>query len=229
MDEGLFCHVVEDHQFENAKLFYRFNNPDAVAMQKKERLAFDQSGWLERKGLTSWNPYWVELKGNVLKYYDAPRGSVKGSLNLLGCKVAASPLSNKAFEINFKRSSTSFRAENEEVRNKWVSVVCRAKDRSLEEREKVLEEWKRAGECTSCIAALASQQEEEEEAAVEQPETNETQKDNIPIDSETKKQDQGILGELLVLPLADVEEKTLTFKETFNKDVVVLALLRHFG
>jgi len=228
MDEGFFCHVVEDHQFENAKLFYRFNNPDAVSMQKKERQTFIQSGWLEIRGFTSWTPYWVELKGNILKYYSAPRGIMKGSLNILGCKIAASPLSNKAFEINFERNSTSFRAENEEIRNKWLSVICRAKDRTLEEREKILDEWRKGGECTSCIAALASiQEEEEQEAFNEKAEVGEIQQETS-VKPEEKKT-ESVLEELFVLPLADVEEKSLIFKDAFHKDIIVLALLRHFG
>jgi len=99
----------------------------------------------------------------------------------------------------------------------------------LAERKELLEEWKKMGECTSCIAALASQQEEDEQDSLnEQAAVGEVQKETATPVEENKKI-EGLLEELFVLPLADVEEKSLVFKEVFQKDIIVLALLRHFG
>jgi len=227
MDEGIFCHVVEDHQFENAKLFYKFNNPDGIQLQKKERQTFSKSSWLEKKGLTnSWSPFWVELKGNILKYFTSPRGVVSGSFNILGCKIENSPLSSRAFELISQGRSIVLRAENEQSKNSWISVICRAKDRTLHERDKLLREWERAGECTSCIAALASEQAIQEE---EQEEKDTTQDPSIIKNEEKEDKKSETLKELFSLSVTDVEEKVLTLRDALKKDIVVLSLLRHFG
>jgi len=230
MDSGIFCHVLEDHQFENAKLFYKFNSPDAIVAQKKEREAFTKSSWLEKKGMTdSWSPYWVELKGNILKYYNEPKGTVKGTFNILGCKIEANSVSSRAFEISCKKGSIAFKAENEQAKNVWVSFICRAKDRTLAERKQLLEEWKKMGECTSCIAALASEQAEGEEQseAIQEPQTESSEKkEKVEMNKETL---ENPLSELFSLPVAAIDEKTLILKDVFHKDIVVIALLRHFG
>ena len=55
------------------------------------------------------------------------------------------------------------KASDEQTRNNWVSIVCRAKDSALLERKELLEVWKKEDQCISCIAMLASEQQEEEE------------------------------------------------------------------
>jgi hypothetical protein len=37
------------------------------------------------------------------------------------------------------------------------------------------------------------------------------------------------MEELLSLPIVDVESAEFTFKDIFNKEIMVVALLRHFG
>jgi len=166
-------------------------------------------------------------------YYVEPKGSMKGKLNLLGCKVTASSSSSNGFEITTSKSSVTFRCESEQVKNSWISVICRAKEKTLEERKKLLEEWSKEGDCMSCIAALASEQaeqEEQEEAVTEvqvaQSDTQEFQKNAT---SEVKAQENEAISELLNLPLASVEEQVMTLKDTFKKEIVLVALLRHFG
>jgi len=218
MDEGIFCHFSEDHQFQDAKLFYKFNTPEVAAIQKSERQVFAKTGIVERKTFFSWSSSWVELKGNILMYYSEPQGALKGKLNLLGCKIASSPSSSNAFEIITSKGSVTFKCESEQVKNSWVSVICRAKDRTLEERKKLLEEWNKEGECISCIAALASEQAEQEE-----------QDDSTLETSEAPKETNETISEMLNLPLANTEEKLMIMKDTFKKEIIVLALLRHFG
>jgi len=111
----------------------------------------------------------------------------------------------------------------------WVSFICRAKDRTLAERKELLEEWKKMGECTSCIAALASEQAEVEEQneTIQESQTESSEKKEK---TEVKKETlENPLSELFSLPVAAIDEKTLILKDVFHKDIVVVALLRHFG
>jgi hypothetical protein len=70
----------------------------------------------------------LKFLGNVLKYRVAPRGRTKGSINILGCKIAATDSSSrvqnnelfniiKAFELSSKKTSTIFKAESDQARN----------------------------------------------------------------------------------------------------------------
>jgi len=160
-----------------------------------------------------------------------PKDHLREKVNVLGCKIRSSSLSANAFEIATSWSSVTFRCESEQVKNSWISVICRAKERTLEERKKILEEWSKEGECLSCIAALASEQAEIEEQAEANAEVQAAQKDGDLEKSSTDNEEKAhdTIQDLLNLPVANVEEQTLLLKDIFKKEIIVLALLRHFG
>jgi len=118
------------------------------------------------------------------------------------------------------------KSENEKEKNSWISVICRAKDRVLTERQQLLELWKKEDECIACIAALAEEEEEKEES-----------EGNTVVEVVEESKDQGkekndkevLLGKLFALPVASVEQQALVLGDVFKKDIVVLSLLRHFG
>jgi len=231
MDEGIFCHVKGDRNFENKKTLYQFNNPEAVAQQKKERQAFLKADWLEKKGTFSWTFYWMELRGNIVNYYDKPNGNFKGSFNILGSKIGNAD-SPKSFQLAWRFTSCTLRAESETARNSWVTVICRAKDKTLEERDKLLEIWKKEDACISCIAALATEQAAQEEEEGKDALSSSTILETPVEGSEEKKEGDDkmkILNQLYNLPLANVDEQPIILKDIFKKEIIVLALLRHFG
>jgi len=226
MDEGLFCHVTEDHQFMDSYKFYKLNTPEVADKQKKERQAFSKEGWLQKKGLISWNKYWFSITGNIVNYYDKPHGTLRGSFNVLGCKISDNPKDKLLFEITWRILTYTLKSENEKEKNSWISVICRAKDRVLTERQQLLELWKKEDECIACIAALAEEEEEKEES-----------EGNTVVEVVEESKDQGkekndkevLLGKLFALPVASVEQQALVLGDVFKKDIVVLSLLRHFG
>eukprot|EP01118_Nematostelium_gracile_P007601 TRINITY_DN2487_c0_g1_i1.p1 TRINITY_DN2487_c0_g1~~TRINITY_DN2487_c0_g1_i1.p1 ORF type:complete len:290 (-),score=73.83 TRINITY_DN2487_c0_g1_i1:515-1384(-) len=220
MDDGVFYHVSHDHLFQDKNYFYRFNTEEVAEIEKKERQSFSKSGWVQKKGLISWNSQWLELKGNTLNWYDGPRGHHKGTLNTLGCTIKKMQSVPNGFELVKNSKSLSLKTEDPKTKNEWISMISRATDKTLNERTKMLAEWNKEGECVGCIATDANEQAELEEEAEELIETDSRRQSTI---------EQDFLAELTTIPLVDLEDKPVTFKDVFTKDIIVLALLRHFG
>jgi len=164
MDDGIMCQVSEDNQFEDGTIYYKFNTPEAADKQKLERQTYFKHGWLEKKGVLSWQAYWFELKGNIVRYFSRPGGSLKGKFNVLNCSVCPSP-SPKTFDVKTKTgSSMQFRAESEEEMHLWINMICDARDRTITQTDDWLKMWNQENECISCIAAEANEQAAVEDA-----------------------------------------------------------------
>jgi peroxiredoxin len=143
----------------------------------------------------------------------------------------------------------TFRAANEKECNEWVIALCRAKDRTLEERSKLLEIWEGEAECLACVEALATEDAEiEDEEEMSDNTTNGIENssmissisditqsnvhpnnNNFLLKSQLPSEIE-ILSGLLSITLYDINSSSLPLRETFkDRTVIVLALLRHFG
>jgi len=258
MDRGVFSHVIDDQQFEDSKLYYRFNSPEVCEQLKKARSFLQKSGYLEKKGMTGWSVYWFEIRGTILKQYSVKDGPSRGKYNVLRCSLNQIP---SGFEIHlFKGQIISLKAEDEKEKKSWITVLCKAKEVE-KEREKMLAPWKQEEQCFACLAALASEQDEieEEENIVKMNEKQEEDEKKEDLSSSAKGEDLSsssirgedlssisgddlpsssvkeiheALKELLALPLADINGKEVNLEYIFDytkSNVIVLALLRHFG
>jgi len=131
-----------------------------------------------------------------------------------------------------------FRAPSDKDRNLWVQVLCRAKDKTLLEREALIKKLKAEGDqCLACQLAFAEEQAAIDEAneAVEVGEGGEggaANSNNNATSAEVKEEEstEQVLAELLGLPVADIDGNQLKLGDIFKEnDTVVVALLRHFG
>jgi len=244
--EGLFAHVCNDQQFEDGTFYYRFNNPDTAAQQKTARELLSRKGWLERKGLGGWTPLWWELTGNIVKFYDYPQGKLKGKFNVLGCTAQKSTLHVLAFDVNFSGSMLTLSAESETDRDSWIKVLSGVKGMMLEERSKLLEPWLQQKDCVTCLALVAKEQEEQEENKLREAPVDGTLRESMDFvgyanrgtltnsNSGRKKQDPAVseieaLSAMFALPIQDSEGISKQFKDIFTTDLLLVALLRHFG
>jgi len=115
------------------------------------------------------------------------------------------------------------RAESTIDRDKWINFMTGTKEKILAERKQLMDEWKKEEPCVNCLAVLASEQAETEEKEV-------TTQTELSKDAMVQSQDHSDLAELLGLSVTSVENKPMTFKDVFNNnEIIVLALLRHFG
>jgi len=240
MDTGLFSHVLNDEQCEDGNnIFYRFNSLEVIEELKKQRSVFSKEGYLDKKTITGWTRFWIEIKGTILKLFPFPGGKPKAKCNVSQCTIQDS--SPVAFEIKLiNGSSLTLRADSEKEKLLWVGVIYKAKE-SITESQKLLEIWKKdPDECVVCMAALAAEAvEKEEKSEMQQLDEKSSSpltivKDAVsskPVDLPLSKSEENtdVMNELLSIQVTDILENKVSFKDVFKQDVIVLALLRHFG
>jgi len=237
MDAGVFSHVVDNEAFEDGFFFYRFNSPEVMETLKKERLVFQNQGFLHLEKTLGWSKYWFELNDTILRYRDKPKGKLKGKFNIAGASICEVPSNRLTFQLKVKGSTLVLKTEDEQQKNHWITTLCKTSER-ISENDKLIELWKEDNDpCIACMAAFAAEQAQIDreqsniqntEKALESKEETTHESQDMYEKPENKLSD--LLDELFATEIADVDDKQLKLGDIFvHSDVVVLALLRHFG
>lgn len=246
MDAGVFSHVMDDHNFEDDYLFYKINATDVMEQLKKERNLIRKEGILEVKGYFFTSKMFFRVTGNILSQFDQSGAKLKGKFNLKNAEITEVNSNKQAFEVKMKKGGTlSLKAESELAKAQWITMLCKGKE-GITEDEKLIQLWKTENDpCISCIAAFALEQQERDEEASSSAAlaiSNEQNKSSTNLNESEKKQEIEapkaeaepsaieLMDELFGLEIEDVAETSLKLRDIFKShDVIVLALLRHFG
>jgi len=218
MDEGLFRHVVEYHQFRDELLFYTFTTPEEASKQKEDRKSFKKEGFLEKKSLSGWQPFWFEMTGDIVSYFTHQNGKRKGEFRVCGCLFTLDSTTNREIQVQTSKNKSlvQLRAESEKERDEWVAALTKEQIRFNRERNRTLQSWNRDSRMED-FARVAQASDAEESNKIE-----ETVEEPVEPVSDPFKQ-------LLSLKLKDDKDNSLTFSDLFHQDIMVVALLRHFG
>jgi len=214
--EGLFRHVVEDHQFRDEPLFYKFTTPEEASKQKEDRKSFKKEGFLEKKGLAGWQPFWFEMTGDIVSYFTHQNGKRKGEFRVRGCLFTVNSNTDREIQVQTSKnkSMVQLRAESEKERDEWVAALTKEQIRFNRERNRGLQLWNRDSKMED-FARVAQASDAEESNNVEETVEEE------PVSDPFK--------QLLNLKLKDDKGNLLMFSDLFHQDIMVVALLRHFG
>ncbi len=196
------------------------------------------------------------IQGHILRYYSEPHGKLKGKFNLYAANIVekTNP-SSLEIEVRLKSGTTIFLfASSSKDKENWSQQFIKAKSRAIEETNRLIEMYKQEGTCAECIAVLAAEQNEneaekdsgaEEEGNEDGNTTKESKSGSLMKSSSLMGNSSSfmmmnsanggaltasaLVSELLGMSVTDLEGKKLLFGKIFEREVMVVALLRHFG
>lgn len=216
MDSGFISHVVDDQSFEDGYFFYRFNDEKEIERIKKERSECQKEGWMELKGLFGNSRLWFELRGNILRGFSQPKGKQKVKYNFESCEVTQK---GKELTLKSKKNTASFVCDDEEACKQWSEKFNVVRQRSGTTRKELVQEYKKLGEVGENIAALENEKSDEDYSA---PTSTLSA-------SKAEQETLDAFKALLVTPVKSVEGEKVPFETIFKEQIMVVALLRHFG